>query len=95
MQEHNSKSVESLTHRIHGFPHIFHSIFRTHPGQGIYTHFNNNNDNLDVTHTQQNFIQHTSIIFQYRWLQVLSPQTPTNLQICLSFETISNHTNHK
>jgi hypothetical protein len=47
MQEHYSNSVESLTYRIHGFPHIFHSIFRTHPGQGIYTDFNNNNDNLD------------------------------------------------
>jgi hypothetical protein len=56
-----------------------HSIFRTPPGQGIYTDFNNNNDNLDLTHTHQNFIQHTSTIFQYRWLQVLSPRHP---QIC-------------
>jgi hypothetical protein len=46
-----------------------HSIFRTHPGQGIYTDFNNNNDNFDLTHTQDNFIQHTSTIFQYIWLQ--------------------------
>jgi hypothetical protein len=28
-----------------------HSIFRPHPGQGIYTDFNNNNDNFDLTHT--------------------------------------------
>jgi hypothetical protein len=30
-----------------------HSIFRTHPGQGIYTDFNNNNDNFNLTHTAE------------------------------------------